>query len=69
MHIQTGYQVYDSGLAANVFVKDVQGNPYVGQVCLPLLANARLLGLLLTKLLTKLVSAVSQCSSSRGRAW
>ena len=32
VRIRQGYQVYDSGVAADVFVKDVLGNPYVGQV-------------------------------------
>lgn len=32
VHISPGYQVYDSGSAADVFIKDVTGSPYVGQV-------------------------------------
>ena len=32
VHIQPGYSVYDTGKAEGVFVNDVTGNPYVGQV-------------------------------------
>ena len=32
IHIKPGYAPYDSGIAQDVFVKDITGNPYVGQV-------------------------------------
>ena len=34
VHVQQGYAVYDSGIAADVFVKDVRGDNYLGQVML-----------------------------------
>lgn len=32
IHIKQGYGPYDSGIAAGVFVKDITGQPYTGQV-------------------------------------
>ena len=32
IHIKPGYAAYDSGIAQDVFVKDITGEPYVGQV-------------------------------------
>ena len=32
IHIKPGYAAYDSGIAQDVFVKDITGRPYVGQV-------------------------------------
>ena len=32
IHIRKGYAPYDSGIARDVFIKDVTGKPYVGQV-------------------------------------
>lgn len=32
--VEKGYPAYDSGLAADIFIKDVQGRPYMGQVCI-----------------------------------
>ena len=32
IHIRPGYAAYDSGIAQDVFVKDITGHPYVGQV-------------------------------------
>ena len=32
IHIKPGYAAYDSGIAQDVFVKDITGHPYVGQV-------------------------------------
>ena len=32
VHVQKGYATYDSGIAEDVFVKDVRGEPYLGQV-------------------------------------
>ena len=36
IHIQPGYAPYDSGIAQDVFMKDLTGRPYVGQVKLSL---------------------------------
>ena len=33
IHVNKGYAAYDSGIARDVFVKDITGHPYVGQVC------------------------------------
>ena len=35
VYILPGYQVHDTGVKQNVFMKDVLGNNYVGQVCGP----------------------------------
>ena len=32
IHIKPGYAPFDTGIKQDVFVKDVAGNPYVGQV-------------------------------------
>jgi hypothetical protein len=32
IHIKPGYASYDSGIASNVFITDITGKPYVGQV-------------------------------------
>ena len=32
IHIRKGYAPYDTGIAQDVFIKDVSGEPYVGQV-------------------------------------
>ena len=32
IHVNKGYAAYDSGIARDVFVKDITGHPYVGQV-------------------------------------
>lgn len=32
IHIKQGYSAYDSGIKQGVFVKDITGNNYVGQV-------------------------------------
>lgn len=32
IHIKPGYESYDTGIAQDVFVKDITGNPYIGQV-------------------------------------
>ena len=32
IHIKPGYAAYDSGIAQDVFIKDITGNNYVGQV-------------------------------------
>ena len=32
VHIRPGYSTYDSGITQNVFIKDVTGAPYIGQV-------------------------------------
>ena len=32
VHVQQGYAVYDSGIKDDVFVKDVRGDNYMGQV-------------------------------------
>ena len=32
VHVKQGYATYDSGIAEDVFVKDVRGDPYLGQV-------------------------------------
>ena len=32
IHNRQGYAPYDQGLAQDVFVKDITGKPYVGQV-------------------------------------
>ena len=32
IHIRKGYAPYDSGIAQDVFIKDITGKPYVGQV-------------------------------------
>ncbi len=32
IHIRKGYAPYDSGIADDVFIKDVSGEPYVGQL-------------------------------------
>ena len=32
IHVQPGYAAYDSGIAADVFLKDITGRPFVGQV-------------------------------------
>jgi alpha-glucosidase (family GH31 glycosyl hydrolase) len=32
IHIKQGYATYDQGIAADVFIKDVSGRPFVGQV-------------------------------------
>ena len=32
IHIQPGYAPYESGIAQDVFMKDLTGRPYVGQV-------------------------------------
>ena len=46
IHVNKGYAAYDSGIARDVFVKDITGHPYIGQVpmtCFPAwLAKARL---------------------------
>jgi hypothetical protein len=33
IHIKQGYAPYDAGIQQNVFVKDIAGNNFVGQVC------------------------------------
>jgi len=33
IHIKPGYAAYDTGIAQDVFIKDITGNNYVGQVC------------------------------------
>jgi alpha-glucosidase (family GH31 glycosyl hydrolase) len=30
--VMSGYDAYDKGLAADIFIKDLKGNPYLGQV-------------------------------------
>lgn len=35
IHIRKGYAAYDSGIQQDVFLKDVSGKPYVGQVLNP----------------------------------
>ena len=37
IHIKKGYKAYDSGIRDNVFLLDVTGQPYVGQVDLRIL--------------------------------
>ena len=32
IHIKPGYAAYDSGIAQDVFIKDITGGNYVGQV-------------------------------------
>lgn len=32
IHIKPGYAAYDSGIAQDVFIKDITGNNYIGQV-------------------------------------
>ena len=32
IHIKPGYAAYDSGIAQDVFIKDIAGENYVGQV-------------------------------------
>ena len=32
IHIRKGYEPYDSGIKEDVFMKDISGKPYVGQV-------------------------------------
>jgi hypothetical protein len=32
IHINPGYAPYDSGMQQGVFIKDISGNPYTGQV-------------------------------------
>lgn len=32
IHIKKGYYAYDSGIKNNVFMNDITGKPYVGQV-------------------------------------
>ena len=32
IHIRKGYYPYDSGIKNNVFITDISGKPYVGQV-------------------------------------
>ena len=32
IHVRKGYAAYDSGIGNDVFVKDITGRPYVGQV-------------------------------------
>ena len=32
IHIRKGYAPYDSGIKNNVFISDISGKPYVGQV-------------------------------------
>ena len=32
IHIKKGYYPYDSGIKNNVFMQDITGKPYVGQV-------------------------------------
>ena len=32
IHVRQGYAAYDSGIAKDVFIKDITGRPYVGQV-------------------------------------
>ena len=32
IHIRKGYAPYDSGIKDNVFITDISGKPYVGQV-------------------------------------
>lgn len=32
IHIRKGYYPYDSGIKDNVFLMDISGKPYVGQV-------------------------------------
>lgn len=32
IHIKENYGAYDSGIASGVFVKDITGRPYAGQV-------------------------------------
>ncbi len=34
IHISAGYTPYEEGIAQDVFIKDVTGQPYVGQVWL-----------------------------------
>ena len=42
IHVNRGYAAYDSGIARDVFVKDITGRPYVGQVRTTCLCHARL---------------------------
>lgn len=35
IHVNKGYAAYDSGIARDVFVKDMTGHPYAGQVLRP----------------------------------
>ena len=35
MHIRQGYAPYDMGIKEDVFIKDVTGSPYIGQVSSP----------------------------------
>ncbi len=32
IHVQPGYAAYDSGIADDVFLKDITGRPFTGQV-------------------------------------
>lgn len=32
IHVQDGYAPYEQGLAQDVFIKDITGKPYTGQV-------------------------------------
>ena len=32
IHIRKGYEPYDSGIKEDIFMKDISGKPYVGQV-------------------------------------
>ena len=32
IHIKPGYAAYDTGIAQDVFIKDITGNNYIGQV-------------------------------------
>ena len=34
IHIKPGYAAYDTGIAQDVFIKDITGNNYIGQVSL-----------------------------------
>lgn len=35
IHVLPGYAPYDTGIAQDVFIKDITGQPYVGEVSLP----------------------------------
>lgn len=45
VHIKEGYEPYDTGIQQNVFVKDIAGGNYVGQVdgALALYASIRMM--------------------------
>ena len=68
IHIKPGYAPYDSGIAQDVFVKDITGNPYVGQVWEALLLKA--IKMVLTLLLALQVEQSERsCRGIQKRPW